>query len=78
MLVKMSSPFLLDPREVGGLGLTTGEVGLVLGQWSRIALTLGGIVGGIAASRKGLKILIWPMALCITLPHWLICICRGS
>ncbi|HNZ61915.1 MAG TPA: MFS transporter [Paludibacteraceae bacterium] len=69
MLVKMSSPFLLDPREVGGLGLTTGEVGLVYGTVGVIALTLGGIVGGIAASRKGLKYWIWPMALCITLPH---------
>ncbi|MBP7368835.1 MAG: MFS transporter, partial [Paludibacteraceae bacterium] len=69
MLVKMSSPFLLDPREVGGLGLTTGQVGLVYGTVGVIALTLGGIVGGIAASRKGLKYWIWPMALCITLPN---------
>ncbi|NDP19805.1 MAG: AmpG family muropeptide MFS transporter [Paludibacter sp.] len=69
MLVKMASPFLLDAREVGGLGLTTGQVGLVYGTVGIIALTLGGIVGGIAASRKGLKYWIWPMALCITLPH---------
>jgi PAT family beta-lactamase induction signal transducer AmpG len=69
MLVKMSPPFLLDARELGGLGLTTGQVGLVYGTVGVIALTLGGIVGGIAASRKGLKYWIWPMALCITLPH---------
>ena len=69
MLVKLSSPFLLDGREVGGLGLTTGQVGLVYGTVGILSLTLGGIVGGIAASRKGLKYWIWPMALCITLPH---------
>lgn len=69
MLVKMASPFLLDAREVGGMGLTTGQVGLVYGTVGVISLTLGGIVGGIAASRKGLKYWIWPMALCITLPH---------
>lgn len=69
MLVKMASPFLLDAREVGGLGLTTGQVGLVYGTVGVISLTLGGIVGGIAASSKGLKYWIWPMALCITLPH---------
>jgi len=69
MLVKMSSPFLLDARELGGLGLTTGQVGLVYGTVGVISLTLGGIVGGIAASRKGLKYWIWPMALCITFPH---------
>jgi PAT family beta-lactamase induction signal transducer AmpG len=69
MLVKMVSPFLLDGREIGGLGLTTGQVGLVYGTVGIIALTIGGIVGGIAASRLGLKKMIWPMALSITLPH---------
>lgn len=69
MLVKLTSPFLLDGREVGGLGLTTGQVGLVYGTVGVIALTLGGIVGGIAASAKGLKYWIWPMALSITLPN---------
>ena len=69
MLVKMASPFLLDAREVGGLGLSTEEVGIVYGTVGVIALTLGGIIGGIAASRKGLKYWIWPMALSITLPH---------
>ena len=42
---------------------------MVYGTVGIIALTLGGIVGGIAASRKGLKYWIWPMALSITLPH---------
>lgn len=69
MLVKLASPFLLDGRDVGGLGLTTGQVGFVYGTVGVISLTLGGIVGGIAASRKGLKYWLWPMALSITLPH---------
>lgn len=69
MLVKMSAPFLLDARDLGGLGLTTGQVGLVYGTVGVISLTFGGIIGGIAASRMGLKYWIWPMALCITFPH---------
>lgn len=69
MLVKMASPFLLDAREIGGLGLGTQEVGLVYGTVGVIALTLGGIIGGIVASRNGLKHWIWPMALAITLPN---------
>ncbi len=69
MLVKLASPFLLDAREVGGLGLNTQEVGLVFGTVGVIALTLGGIIGGIVASRNGLKHWIWPMALAITLPN---------
>lgn len=70
LLVKMASPFLLDARNVGGLGLETQQVGFVYGTVGIIALTLGGIIGGIAASRQGLKFWIWPMALAITLPHF--------
>lgn len=69
MLVKMANPFLLDSKDIGGLGLTTSQVGLVYGSIGVISLTLGGIIGGIVASRKGLKFWIWFMALTITLPH---------
>ncbi len=69
MLVKMTYPFLLDGRELGGLGLSTQNAGIAYGTVGVIALTLGGIVGGIVASRKGLKYWIWPMALAITLPN---------
>lgn len=69
MLVKIASPFLLDTRETGGLGLSTEQVGIVYGTVGIIALTLGGILGGIAASRHGLKRWIMPMALSITLPN---------
>lgn len=69
MLVKLSSPFLLDIKEVGGLGLTTGQVGFVYGTVGVIALTLGGILGGIAVNKQGLKFWLWPMVLSITLPN---------
>ena len=69
MLVKLASPFLIDIREVGGLGLSTQEVGIVYGSVGVIALTLGGIIGGVVASQKGLKYWLWPMALSITLPN---------
>lgn len=67
-LVKMMNPFLLDSPERGGLGLTTQEVGLVYGTIGIAALTVGGILGGIAASRWGLKKSMWPMAAALTLP----------
>ena len=67
-LVKMMTPFLLDTKEVGGLGLSTGEVGIVYGTVGIIALTLGGIIGGITASRGGLKKWLWPMTLSLLLP----------
>lgn len=67
-LVKLVNPFLIDPREVGGLGLTTSEIGLVYGTLGIIGLTLGGIIGGMVAAHGGLKRWLWPMALAITLP----------
>lgn len=67
-LVKMMNPFLLDPADKGGLGLTTQSVGLIYGTIGISALTAGGILGGIAASRWGLKKSMWPMAAALTLP----------
>lgn len=61
-LTKIIQPFLLDPMDKGGLGLTTGEVGLVYGTVGIIGLTLGGIIGGIAAAKGGLKKWLQPMA----------------
>ena len=67
-LVKLVSPFLLDPREKGGLGLSTSEVGMVYGTVGIIALTLGGLLGGYVVSRNGLKYWLWIMVLSIHLP----------
>ncbi len=61
-LVKLINPFLLDPVDKGGMGLTTGQVGIVYGTVGIIGLTLGGIIGGIAAAKGGLKRWLWPMA----------------
>lgn len=62
-LLKLINPFLLDPVEKGGLGLSTEAVGFVYGTMGIIGLTVGGIIGGIVASRGGLKKWIWPMTL---------------
>lgn len=67
-LVKMMNPFLLDSAAEGGLGMSTQDVGIVYGTVGVAALTIGGILGGIAASRWGLKKSLWPMALSLTLP----------
>ena len=67
-LVKMMNPFLLDPAADGGLGLSTETVGVVYGTIGVAALTVGGILGGIAASKWGLKKSLWPMAMALTLP----------
>lgn len=67
-LAKLAQPFMLDSIEKGGLNLSTEMVGLVYGTIGVIALILGGILGGIVISKKGLKYWIWPMALAMKLP----------
>lgn len=68
MLTKMASTFLLRPIEDGGLGLTKEAFGLAYGTVGLIGLLLGGIVGGMLASRDGLKRWLWPFVCAITLP----------
>ncbi|MCB0839628.1 MAG: MFS transporter, partial [Bacteroidetes bacterium] len=60
-LGKIAAPFLLDSVDAGGLGISTKEVGLIYGTIGVIALVAGGIIGGILASRDGLKAWIWWM-----------------
>lgn len=89
--IKMVQPFLVSPIADGGLGLTTAQVGLANGTVGVIALLAGGVCGGLAIARGGLKQWLWPMALSLTLPclfycglamlqptqFWLICTAVG-
>ncbi|MCF0202309.1 MAG: MFS transporter [Bacteroidaceae bacterium] len=68
LLVKITPLFLIDNPSEAGLGLSPQEFGLVQGTVGVIGLTLGGILGGIVASRDGLKKWLWPMVCAITLP----------
>ncbi|MGQ9646360.1 MAG: MFS transporter [Thermodesulfobacteriota bacterium] len=69
-LVKIIAPFLLDPRSRGGLELTTSEVGVIYGTVGVVALLLGGLLGGYAIYRKGLKFWIWMMVCAVHLPDF--------
>jgi PAT family beta-lactamase induction signal transducer AmpG len=81
-LVKLSQPFLVDPRAAilrdgqfigGGLALSTDTVGLLYGTIGVACLLLGGILGGLYIAKKGLKQSIWIMALSLTLPSFVYC-----
>lgn len=67
-LIKMINPFLVASVENGGLGLATEQVGIVYGTIGVAFLMLGGVLGGIFASRVGLRKSMWWMAACMTLP----------
>lgn len=62
-LQKLIQPFMLDATEAGGLNLSTRDVGTIYGVIGIIGLMAGGIIGGILASRGGLKRWLWPMML---------------
>jgi PAT family beta-lactamase induction signal transducer AmpG len=67
-LLKMLSPFLLDKKELGGMALDTEAVGIIYGTLGILALTVGGILGGIAISKHGLTKWMLPMFLAMHLP----------
>ena len=70
-LVKVATPFLVDSRSAGGLGMTSAQYGIAYGTIGMICLTFGGILGGVTAAKYGLKRLIWLMALFLNIPSGL-------
>jgi PAT family beta-lactamase induction signal transducer AmpG len=70
-LTKLAQPFLLDGIDKGGLGLNNEQVGWAYGTLGMVGLILGGILGGIAVSKHGLKFWFWPMVFAINLPDLL-------
>jgi PAT family beta-lactamase induction signal transducer AmpG len=67
-LIKLVTPFLMDPVAKGGLGMTISQVGIAYGTVGVIALTLGGLLGGYLISRLGLKRCLWLMVFAVHLP----------
>jgi PAT family beta-lactamase induction signal transducer AmpG len=61
--------FLRDARAVGGLGLTTDEVGWVYGTAGTIAFLVGSVCGGYFTSWLGLKRAMFFLILAVNLPN---------
>ena len=68
LLTKIVPLFLTRTTAEGGLGMSDVDFGFIYGTLGVIGLLLGGIVGGWAVSKWGLKKCLWPLVLCITLP----------
>jgi PAT family beta-lactamase induction signal transducer AmpG len=73
--------FLKDAREVGGLGLTTDQIGVVYGTVGTIAFVLGSVLGGYFTSWLGLRrAMVW-LVLAMNLPnlvYWWLSIARPT
>jgi MFS transporter, PAT family, beta-lactamase induction signal transducer AmpG len=67
-LLPIAQLFLLRARNEGGLGLSERQFSIAYGAVGTIALSAGGIIGGILVSRHGLRAWIWPMLLVMHLP----------
>ena len=61
--------FLKASRDLGGLGLSTTELGAVYGSAGTIAFIVGSIAGGYFTARVGLKRAILPLILAVNLPN---------
>ena len=61
--------FLREARALGGLGLTTAEVGAVYGTVGTVAFILGSIAGGYFTSWLGLKRAMLVLILAVNLPN---------
>jgi MFS transporter, PAT family, beta-lactamase induction signal transducer AmpG len=61
--------FLRDARAVGGLGLSTDQIGVVYGTWATVAFVGGSIVGGYFTSWLGLRrSMVW-LVIAMNLPN---------
>ncbi len=68
LLTKIVPLFLKRTIEEGGLALSDVQYGFVYGTLGVIGLLGGGIVGGWLVSKYGLRKMLWPLVLAITLP----------
>ena len=74
MCGKMVAIFMKTPLEDGGLGLSLTEIGFANGTVGVIALLAGGVLGGMAIGRGGLRRWLWPMAMTLALPCVVYCL----
>jgi PAT family beta-lactamase induction signal transducer AmpG len=61
--------FLRDARALGGLGLSTQEVGAIYGTAGTAAFLVGSILGGYFTSRLGLKRAMLVLILAMNVPN---------
>lgn len=66
---KFGPLFLLDPRDVGGLGLDNAALGHIYGTVGTVAFIAGAFLSGFVVARMTLKRTFLLLAICLNLPH---------
>jgi MFS transporter, PAT family, beta-lactamase induction signal transducer AmpG len=68
-IVRIGPLFLVDTREVGGLGLTTEQFGTIYGTLGTVAFIAGSVLGGYFTASRGLKRALFPLICAMNLPN---------
>ena len=68
-LLQILPQFFTDTVEHGGLAIPIEQQGIIKGVVGVVALIAGGILGGFAIARKGLRFWLMPMILILNLPN---------
>lgn len=68
LAIKVAPLFLKADRVVGGLGMTNEQYGLVYGTVGTVAFILGSIASGYFISNKGLRKVLFPLAIIFNVP----------
>jgi PAT family beta-lactamase induction signal transducer AmpG len=71
MVTRTLPLFLKDPVSHGGLGVSTADVGIIVGTFGVFGIIFGGLLGGVIVSRLGLRRSFWPLAIAMHAPNLL-------
>jgi PAT family beta-lactamase induction signal transducer AmpG len=69
LIEKIGPLFLLDGRNVGGLGLTNAHLGAINGTYGTIGFIVGALLGGFFAAWLGLRRALIVLCLALNVPH---------
>ncbi|MBN1652368.1 MAG: MFS transporter [Deltaproteobacteria bacterium] len=66
---KIGPLFLLDSRDLGGLGLNNVQLGNINGTYGTVAFIVGALVGGLFSARLGLRRSFFFLVVALNIPH---------
>lgn len=69
LIEKIGPLFMLDKREVGGLGLDNQALGNINGTFGTVGFIVGALLGGFFCAKRGLKRSFLFLALALNVPH---------
>jgi PAT family beta-lactamase induction signal transducer AmpG len=69
MVFAMAALFILDKPELGGMGVSVEQLGVIKGIAQSFGLIFGGLLGGWWIAKVGLRRAFWPLIICMHVPN---------